>query len=75
VKAADDEIVAFLDRQLTQGCGYEDIRDHIIFDFNNEEDMRLFLREMRSTSPPVKVNVTLFGAEYLVNRPNDFFLL
>jgi hypothetical protein len=63
VTALQDIIEAFVDRQLSQGCGYEDIRDHTVFDFNDKEDLAVFMREM--TSADIKVNVTLHGADYL----------
>lgn len=65
VTTSYDEVAAFVDRQLAQGCSYEDIRDETVFDFDDSKDIALFLREMRSSSPPIKVNVSLFGAQYL----------
>lgn len=63
VEASNDELVAFLDRQSDQGCGYEDIRDHSVFNFNHRDDIVLFMREVRGQQ--FRVNVALFGAEYL----------
>ena len=61
--ASEDNIEAFVDRKLSQGCGYDDIRDHTVFDFNDKEDLAVFTREV--TSKEIKVNVTLHGADYL----------
>lgn len=70
--ASEDEIEAFLDRQLTQGCGLEDLQNHTVFDFKDGGDLTSFTHAMRSTTPSVRVNVTLNGEEYLEN--NTLFL-
>ena len=71
VTTSQEDIEAFLDRQLSQGCGYEDIRDHTVFDFHDEEDLVLFMREVMSADHRVKINFTLHRADYLAE--NVFF--
>jgi len=46
-------------------AGYDDVRDHTLFDFNNKNDISLFLRETRRLG--IRCNVCLFGADYIRN--------
>jgi len=62
--ATDDEIAAFLEQNSRKDGGYtyDDIRDNLLFNFNNESDLHLFMRNMTQIS----CNVCLFGADYLI---------
>ena len=62
VAASDEEIAAFLDEGTFT---YEDKRDHLLFNFNDEADLLIFLRNMGDTVP---CNVCLFGNSYLANN-------
>lgn len=66
VTATYDDIFAFV-QQYNQGSGFRycDVRDHLLFDFHNEDDLRLFFD---STSSSFLCNVCLFGADYLANN-------
>lgn len=48
--ASDEEIAAFLNRCCDEGTfTYEDKRDHLLFNFNDEADLLIFLRNMGDT--------------------------
>jgi len=68
VNAADEEVAAFLERSSHKDGGftYEDIRDNLLFNFNNESDLQMFVRNM--TEMCANANVCLFGADYLANN-------
>ena len=68
VTASEEEINTFVERQLTQDCGFADLGNHTVFDFQDGKEMKAFLREMRSRIPVVRVNAALFGEDYLANN-------
>jgi hypothetical protein len=63
VSAQQDEVETFVNKRVARGDSYEDIRDNIVFNFNDSDDVLLFLKSMRILN--LRVNVTLFGMEYL----------
>jgi hypothetical protein len=67
VSASDKEITLFLQRNCDNATTYEDLRDHFLFNFNDADDVNLFLREVRCAQD-LRVNVCLFGTEYLENN-------
>jgi len=71
VLASDEEIKAFL-QSYTDTHGvftYEDTRDRLLFNFNDEDDLRLFWSY--TTRADILCNVCLFGSSYLANN-TDF---
>ena len=68
VSASDDRIAQFLNSQLTQDASFDDIRDHTMFDFDDSDDLGLFLKRIRSLK--LQVNVSLHGADYLRDHCN-----
>ena len=46
IAAADEDIELFLDRHsCDKGIKYEDVQDHLLFNFYHKDDLRLFLRK------------------------------
>jgi hypothetical protein len=64
ISTRDSDIVDFLSRSFAEGANYDDIRDHLMFDFNCPEDIHVFARQH------FKVNLCLFGKDYLCNNVN-----
>jgi len=62
VSAPDSEINDFLRRSYANGADYENIRDHLMFNFNSGADIALFMEQHFVT------NFALFGNEYLANN-------
>jgi hypothetical protein len=66
VYAQDNEVEHFLSRACVTGARYEDIRDHLMFNFQSADDMVLF------TEQHFVANFCLLGSEYLANNVNHF---
>ena len=65
----DAEIAAEIQQQIAFGDTYDEIRDYLMFDFQNEYDIRLFLRLVRQDMN-CAVHVCLQGREYIMNKTN-----
>ena len=64
ISASENDIVDFLSRSFAKKANYDDIRDHLMFNFNCPEDINVFTRQH------FKVNICLFGKDYLDNNVN-----
>lgn len=62
VSVPDSKVNDFLCRSYASGADYENIRDHLLFNFNSADDMALFMKQN------FKTNFALFGNEYLENN-------
>lgn len=67
LSATDDDIREFLDQQNANDANYEDVRDHLMFNFNNDQDLHLFIEHVRRKED-IRVNFSLNGREYLSNN-------
>jgi hypothetical protein len=64
---ADNEIMAKIYRQTAAGFTFLDLRDDLLFDFTNMDDVRLFLSEVRE-GMDCAAHVCLNGKDYLQNK-------
>lgn len=62
----DSDILRRVIQQTTFGLRFSDLRDSLLFDFNDEEDVKLVLRELREDMN-CAINVCIRGQEYLPN--------
>jgi hypothetical protein len=46
---------------------FDDLRDNLLFNFNDDDDLNMFMREVRIAGK-LRVNVSLFGSDYLSNN-------
>jgi hypothetical protein len=63
----DADILRQISQQIAFGATYDDIRDNLLFDFENVDDLRLFLTLVREDMN-CAVHVCLQGAEYIINH-------
>jgi len=70
VSALQEEVETFVDNRVARGASYEDIRDNIVFNFNDSDDLRLFIKNCHGLN--LRINATLFGTEYLRQVLHDF---
>jgi hypothetical protein len=60
-----------MDRQIAYGATYDELRDYLLFDFDNSNDVQLFLNVVRE-SMNLSVNVSLLGKEYIENNTKQW---
>lgn len=67
VTATNEDIAQFLSQKSCDNkLIYEDLRDHLLFNFHDVEDMKLFMQQTAADS--LQVNVCLHGEEYISNN-------
>ena len=66
-EATDEEIVARFQPQLASGCKSQDLRDNLLFNFHNSQDLLLFMRLVR-TDLKLPINICLDGENYIENN-------
>lgn len=66
VMATDEQIEVFLARRsCRKGFMYDNIRDHLLFNFNDQDDLKLFVQHTHDT---LRTNICLFGTDYVSNN-------
>ena len=63
----DSDISRQMSQQIAFGSTYDDLRDYLLFDFENLSDLRLFLTIVREDMN-CAVHVCLQGEEYITNN-------
>jgi hypothetical protein len=62
----DSQVVDRVRNQIALGSTYDDLRDDLLFDFQNISDMNIFLRVVRE-GMNCAAHVCLNGTEYIEN--------